>query len=453
MSRSQVPSTASRAPEEIISTHESADFDAFASAVAAQKLYPNATIAMGRALAPEVLQFLTLHKDRFHFVRDGDVDQARVQRWILVDVRRAGRLAGFTTLVERAVRKDPSLAVHIYDHHRDASDDLHGEFESVANVGAAVTLLIERFDAEGVSIDPMEATLFALGIHADTGSLVFPSTTARDVRALAWCIEQGASPRALRRYLKPRLTGEQLAVLVDVLEDVQVLEMGGIEVGVALVTTEDRCPNLAVVVTAALELGGYDALIVVNAARKRKVDVVGRSASRLVDVGAIVGSLGGGGHRTAAAASVPELDPNDLVDKVIAAVRQHPPVASYVRDIMTTPVDWVPPDMTLERLADALQQWNHTGAPVVRDGELIGIVSRRDIERARRGGRLHLPVSSHMSQDLKTIEPDDSLESALRLMEEADVGRLPVLEDQRLVGILARSDVLGLLYARKPHGE
>jgi len=68
------------------------------------------------------------------------------------------------------------------------------------------------------------------------------------------------------------------------------------------------------------------------------------------------------------------------------------------------------------------------------------------VSRAREGGRLELPVTSHMSGNLRTVGPDAPLEEALAAMTEADVGRLPVLRDERLVGIVSRTDVLRALY-------
>jgi hypothetical protein len=60
-----------------------------------------------------------------------------------------------------------------------------------ANVGSVSTLIVERL-MDGVLSD-VEATFLALQIHADSGSLCFESTTPRDVKALAWLMDQGAS--------------------------------------------------------------------------------------------------------------------------------------------------------------------------------------------------------------------------------------------------------------------
>ncbi len=53
----------------------------------------------------------------------------------------------------------------------------------------------------GLEVTPLEATVFALGIHEDTGSLTFPTTTVRDVEALAFCMRRGANQHVIERFL------------------------------------------------------------------------------------------------------------------------------------------------------------------------------------------------------------------------------------------------------------
>jgi tRNA nucleotidyltransferase (CCA-adding enzyme) len=87
------------------------------------------------------------------------------------------------------------------------------------------------------------------------------------------------------------------------------------------------------------------------------------------------------------------------------------------------------------------------GAPVVRDGAMIGVISARDVERARRAGELARTVGSYMSHHVKSISPAEPLEDALALMSAADIGRLPVVDGAgRLVGIVSRSDIMRRLY-------
>jgi len=117
---------------------------------------------------------------------------------------------------------------------------------------------------------------------------------------------------------------------------------------------------------------------------------------------------------------------------------------------MSSPVRTVPPDMPLSELAHSLQEWGHTGAPVVQGGTLVGVISRRDIERAQREGRGKLAVKSCMAHHVRSVGPGALLTEALDQMTTYNIGRLPVLDGPRVVGILSREDVLGYLYEESP---
>jgi tRNA nucleotidyltransferase (CCA-adding enzyme) len=117
---------------------------------------------------------------------------------------------------------------------------------------------------------------------------------------------------------------------------------------------------------------------------------------------------------------------------------------------MSSPVRTVTPDMPLRDLAQSLHEWGHTGAPVVDDGKLVGVISRRDVERAEREGRGSLSVKSCMAQNVYSIGPDELLTEALEQMMTHNIGRVPVLDGQRIIGILSREDVLGHLYEESP---
>jgi len=432
---------------ELIVAHENTDLDALASMVAAQKLWPAATIGFGRRLSAPVREFWALHKDRFAAERIDDLDLSNVARLVVVDVRDQKRLAHVQPVLDRR-RAGANVELIVVDHHPASGDDLVGDIELVEPVGAATTLLVERIRDSAVAIDPVEATLFALGIYADTGALTLGGTTSRDARAVAWLLDRGASLAMINRYLEVRFADAQRALLADVLAHARVEAIDGLRVGVAIVRTDERVEGLGDITSEACRLLQHDALFVVSGLRgKPNVDVVGRSRSPLVDVGAALRAIGGGGHAGAGSATLRTGDLEALAAELVGALRALPAKERpTVRDVMSSPVRTVPPELPLSELGERLAAWSHGGAPVVREGRLLGIASHRDVERACAAGNAHLPVSSHMAAQLETTTPDTPLDDALAQMVRADVGRLPVLRDGKLVGIVSRSDLLRVLY-------
>ena len=119
---------------EVITTHVNADFDAFASMVAAKKLYPNAVLAFAGSQEKTLRDFfLNSALYAFKCEKLRDIDLKKVTRVILVDIRQKNRIGKFAGIVDK-----PGVDLHIYDHHPPAMDDLHGSLEVVKEVGATV---------------------------------------------------------------------------------------------------------------------------------------------------------------------------------------------------------------------------------------------------------------------------------------------------------------------------
>lgn len=429
---------------QIVVTHDGADFDALSSAVAAQKLHPEATIVLGRRLGPEVRDFLALHKDRFPHLRCPAPHLEQVTRMIVVDVRRESRLRDFAKVIARA--RQGEAEIHIYDHHGAAEDDLRGTVEVVEPVGCATTLLVERLRERNIPVDPLEATLFALGIHADTGSLTHPGTTARDAAALAWTLERGAHLPMIRRYLRTPFNEAQRAALDRLLVLAEAEDIGEVTVAFAEVTLESSVDGLAEVVREAADLLGHRALFAIFRSAKDRVQIIARGNSPLVDVGAALAHVGGGGHPSAASAALKSA-PDDLREQLREALRKRPSSPTRVAHLMSSPVRTVEHDQPLHAVARLLDECGHSGIVVTRNGQMAGVLSRRDLARAEARGNLDVPAAGCMSQHVITTSEDVLLDDALRIMEREDIGRLPVLRDGVLVGILTRTDVLRALYS------
>jgi len=82
----------------IVTTHKGTDFDALASIVAANLLYPGIVTVLPGSLNPNVQAFVSLHKDLFGFCRPEDIDQDQVDKLTVVDIDRWDRLDGFDRL-------------------------------------------------------------------------------------------------------------------------------------------------------------------------------------------------------------------------------------------------------------------------------------------------------------------------------------------------------------------
>jgi len=108
------------------------------------------------------------------------------------------------------------------------------------------------------------------------------------------------------------------------------------------------------------------------------------------------------------------------------------------KDIMTREVTTVKPELTIHELAKTFAQHHISGAPVVDEkGKVTGVVSDGDI-LSKRGER----VSSMMSKPLIFVTEDVPVENIAELMIANKIKRVPVLNEEKLVGIVSRADII-----------
>jgi CBS domain-containing protein len=115
-----------------------------------------------------------------------------------------------------------------------------------------------------------------------------------------------------------------------------------------------------------------------------------------------------------------------------------------IRDLMTTNPTTCPPSATVVEAARVMKQEDVGSVPVVEGDRIVGVVTDRDIVTrvvAEGGDTDSTTIGDIVSSDLVTVVPDTSIDEALGLMSEHQVRRLPVVEDGRLVGIVAVADI------------
>jgi CBS domain-containing protein len=122
-------------------------------------------------------------------------------------------------------------------------------------------------------------------------------------------------------------------------------------------------------------------------------------------------------------------------------------MGTSIKEVMTRDVRACEPNATVADAAKVMAQEDVGPVPIVEDGRLIGIVTDRDIVvRVVAEGRdpNATTVSEIASTELVTVSPDDDLDEALKLLAERQIRRLPVVEGDRLVGIVAQADIARL---------
>lgn len=456
----------------LVLCHTTADFDTLGTAVGAALLRPGSRIVLTGGAHPTVQAFLSIWRDEYPLIERKAVDFDRVRSLTLVDASSRDRFSPVSDWFHLA--EQSNLPIYIYDHHDsdDGSDDqpasspdLPDAEAHIEAVGAATTLVAEVLRSQSIPINPSEATVMALGIHSDTGSLGFEQATVRDAEALAWLMAQGANQQVVADNREPGLSPKLQGLLGKALDTIQTERVRGHQLGWVQLETAHFVPGLSGLAEHLIAVLKLDTLLLIATHPKGtqqpekqayKAVVIGRSHTNpllpnsAINLSPIFESLGGGGHAQAASAVVSgdEVEIiDDLFETALKEVRAQIPQPPTARSIMSSPVRTILPETSIDEAQRILLRYGHTGLCVVNaSGELVGLISRRDIDVSLRHGLGHAPVTGCMSRQIKSVEPQTFVTKIQDLMMTYDIGRLPVLERGQLVGIVTRTDLLRQLH-------
>ena len=425
---------------DVITTHINADFDSLASMLAAKKLYPDAVLVFPGSQERSLRDFF-IHSTLYSFEveRVKNIDLQKVKRLILVDTRQISRIGKFSEILSK-----PDLEIHIYDHHAPSLDDLHGSLEIVSEVGATVTLLLDIVEKRGVEITPDEATVMMLGIYEDTGNLTFSSTREEDFKAAGYLVRKGANLSILSNVITQELTAEQIFLLNDLIQSASRYSFHGTDVVIAEASVERYVGDMAVVAHKLKDMENLDVLFVLVSMESR-IYLIGRSRLEEVNVSEIAAEFGGGGHPTAASATVKGMTLLEAHDRLIKALKEMVKPKKAARDAMVYPVKTVEPERTLEEAGEILTRYGLDILPVLQDEKVIGLISKEDVERAEYHGLKNSLVREYMTTEFSVVAPDTPFSKVQALIIGQNQGFLPVLEKDRLVGAISASDVMRVL--------
>jgi tRNA nucleotidyltransferase (CCA-adding enzyme) len=431
---------------QLILTHDQADFDAIASMLGAALITEGTIPVLPPRLNRNARAFLNLYGAELPFIEQQDLTGEPVVSIVLVDTQSLVTIKGMRR----------STHVRVIDHHHQRADIAPDRQMSLDKTGACTTLFVEQLQGHNGLVNPIQATLLLLGIYEDTGSLTYASTTARDIRAAAYLMDQGASLKIAANFLNPPLTQPQRNLYDRLLASAESLHIHGHTVVIAPGHAEDMNEEISSVAHKLRDLLDPDALFVIVTTRDG-VRIIARSTSDQIDVARIAREFGGGGHERASAALIhppAENTPVTLQKLLDETTRQLEKIlpgmvlpSIRVRKIMSRRPLLISPQTTAQEALTLMQKYGYEGYPVVDDGRVVGLLTRRAVDRAI-SHKLNLPTSSLMDAGEVTVSPDDPIDLLQDVMTTTGWGQIPVVDPvkKQVIGIVTRTDLLKTLH-------
>lgn len=427
---------------DLIATHANADFDALASMIAARKLYPNARLVLPGSQERAVREFMSLSEDLVKIEYEKDVSIDDVKRLILVETRFKDRIGRMGELLGKK-----GIEIHVYDHHPRTGYDIKATLDVFKKVGATTTILTEIIKRRGIKITPLEATIMALGIYEDTGSLTFPTTTKADIDMVSFLISQGADLNLVSSFLRRQLSDEELKLLAELIKATEVHIINGVNVAIAASACESYVEDLSLLAYKLEEVENYNVIFVMVQSQD-KIQFIARSRLSFVNVAKICDIFGGGGHPSAAGAIIKDLNLTDTKTKLIKYLRRYIRPRINAKDLIATKFMEIDLNEIISETKKKMLE-SDTEYAIVRDRQrIVGIITVKDLNKAISRGFGHSRVKGYMSGKVFPVKSNTPIYTIQKIMHEKDVGCLPVVEEKKLLGVITRSDLMRAL-----HGE
>lgn len=433
-------------PTTVITAHNNADYDALAAMVAARFLYPDATlVAPGHQERQGEHFFADSISYMFNLRLPRDIDFSGVKTLVVVDTRQRSRIPQV-----EPVFANPDLAIHLYDHHPDDPAELKGEVEVVKNWGSTTAILVHMLMEKGFTPTSDEATMMGLGIYEDTGAFTFPATTCHDLSAAAWLCGHRMDIATIRELNNRELTREQLQVFNELVQSAAEHDIKGVPVVVADVSLDNFLGDFALLVHKLMDMENV-AVIFALARMGDRVQIVARSRNADVDVGRICSSFGGGGHSYAASASVKDKTLSEVKGEILGMLMSSVNPQVTVGDHMTHPAITIDDTNTIRTAEEIMNRYGLKAVPIVAEGtkRCVGYLEQQTAARAMSHGLGEISVTEYMHRNVLTVAPEATLFPAMEIILNQKQRLVPVVRDDEVIGVLTRTDIMRLFAADK----
>ncbi|MCL2293614.1 MAG: CBS domain-containing protein [Spirochaetes bacterium] len=423
----------------IIIGHANMDIDCIASMVIASKLFPDYKPVKSNLIHPVAKKLYNMMKKSLDFLTIKDVENEPIENIVVVDTRSNQRIKEFSVLIKKATG-----TITVFDHHHSDSDDISGAVVNYMQCGSNTTHLYSLMKEKNIKLTPDEATIALSGIFADTGNFIHETTVALDFICASQLLEQGANIALVKHFLKSITEEHQINMFHEILYRLAYRDINGHGIMLSYIEIEDQLPGLAAVVENIFELENQDAFFAVfYLAKRNDTLIIARSRKEIIDLNRILSIYNGGGHKLASSATIKKAEGKAIYDNILKHLEENIPAAASAGDIMSKNLHTINENMKLLNASIFLEEINCTGAPVINDnGELTGILTLRDIMKGRKAGQIHSPVKAYMSKNVVSVNKNISVKEVEKVLYKNNIGHLPVMENNKLAGILTRTDVI-----------
>lgn len=429
---------------EIIISHSHADLDSLASMLLASKIYPNAKMVFTGDLNENVKEVVSLYGNYLNIYKSKDIDEKKVEKIIMVDTANEKRLGKFRSIINNSL-----LKVIVYDHHQTVYNNKKNWNYNLTKYGATTTYLLEKVLESGIKLSDYEATIVMMGIYEDTGSLTYSNTTVKDIESAAYLLGVGANLRLVSQFISKTMKKNQIDFFIELLQNGEVFEFVSNKVFIVSYYSDEYIGDLDIICNKIKDIEGVKGVFLIVGNNEHSY-IVARSSSIDIRVNEILKRFNGAGHYNAAAASLKDIEFESIFENLKDEIYIKTTIGKRAKDIMTSPVKIISKETKIKDVYKIMIRFSYNGIPVIEKNKVIGLIRRRDVDKALKHGFSNAKVSVYMNKNIIFAGENTTIDELKKLILENDTGRIIIIDSNNsLRGIVSRSDILRSIYEHK----
>jgi len=225
---------------------------------------------------------------------------------------------------------------------------------------------------------------------------------------MAFLLEKGANLNIVKDFLKEGFSPEQELLFRRLLSTITTYEIKGISVKIAVAEIDQYVKDIALVIHKLRDMGNLDVIFAIVKFSDR-LHIIARSSLSEVNTGEIMKEFGGGGHESAASATLKAGELGEVNERLLAILNDKVKPFLRAKDIMNSPVLSIKPTITCEEARKIMLRFNHSSLPVADKNRLIGMVSITELDKCIQHNFNDDEIDGYMRTGVKTVHPDISI--------------------------------------------
>ena len=419
----------------IITTINNPDFDIFASAIAAQRIFKDHNIIFPGNFTPDISNYLKNTGVYFPYYLIEELNIKKISSLVIVGT------TSLELINREIVKKIESIENIYFIDNEKKENELEKNITYICDESSAcISIVIDKIFEHNSTISDEESKLFLTALYKKTNNFLKNNIQQVDFKAAAKLINKNINIKEIAKYSHNPLLNFSNDIFRKLLLNMKSYNNSGLTLGITYIKNEEFHDSFLINLERLWDSLDYDTLIVLYQIREKTYFYC--KTREIFDLKTLLTPffINIKKERTAFGFY------NILnIEKIRNQIRDNFEKISLdfrkIKNIMTSPVRTVFANMTVKEVNKIMDQTGHKNLPVIKKEKIVGIIRRKEIKLAIQHKMHHTRIEKLMNKSIIAINKEKSIQHAKELFHKNNMNCLLVLENGILLGIVTTKDL------------